>query len=81
MEYLSRVSERPGNLLRRGIIFGVSVELTEQEVAAEIQAETLRRLARWKGGRDQVKTVTMIVGFKEEIPEYVYIGCLRGRLN
>jgi len=36
----SRVSERPGNLLRRGIIFGVSAELTEHEIATEIQAET-----------------------------------------
>ena len=77
----SRVSERPRNLLRRGIIFGVSVELTEQEVAAEIQAETLRHLARCNGSGDLVKIGTMIIGFQEDVPEYVYIGCLRYKVN
>jgi len=61
--------------------FRVSVELTEHEVAAEIQAETLRRLARWNGSGDLVKTGTMIIGFKEDVPEYVYIGCLRYKVK
>ena len=61
--------------------FRVSVELTEHEVAAEIQAEMLRRLARWNGSGDLVKTGTMIIGFKEDVPEYVYIGCLRYKVK
>jgi len=41
----TRVSERTGILLRRGIIFGVSDELTEFQVASEIKAQDVRRMA------------------------------------
>jgi len=75
------VTERPTTLMRRGIIFGVSEELTEFEVASEIKAEAVRRLVKWDGSGDRVKTTTMVVSFRESVPDHVYIGCLRYKVR
>jgi len=55
----SRVSERSGILLRRGIIFGVSDELTEYRVATEIEAQAARRMVKRNSSGSIVKTKWM----------------------
>ena len=77
----SRVSERSGILLRRGIIFGVSDELTEYQVATEVKAQGARRMVKRNGSGNIVKTGNMIITFQDEVPEHVYIGCLRYRVR
>jgi len=64
--------------LVRGIIFGVSTELTDADVVAEVNADSARRrrLTKWTDGQ-RVPTQNVVIGFSGELPQYVYLGCLR----
>jgi len=48
-------------------------------VATEIKAQAVRRMVKRNGSGNMVKTGNMIVSFQDEVPEHVYIGCVRYR--
>ena len=58
------ISERSSILLRRGIIFVVSDELTEFQVASEIKAQDVRRMVKRNGSGNIVKTGSYTMEFK-----------------
>jgi len=73
-------NQRPSTRPVRGIVFGVSEELSEADIATEIKASSARRLTRWSDG-EKVKTGSVVVSFSDKLPESVYIGCLRFKVK
>ena len=73
---------RPASSTRlvRGIIFGVSTELTDADIVAEANADSARRLTKWTDGQS-VPTENVVVGFSGDLPQYVYLGCLRYKVK
>ena len=62
-------------------LVGVSDELKEFYVATEIKAQAVHRMVMRNGSRNIVKTGNIIVSFQDEVPEHVYIGCLRYKVR
>jgi len=73
-------NQRPSTRPVRGIIFGMSDELSEADIAKEIKASSVRRLTKWSD-REKVKTGSVVVSFSDKLPESVYIGCLRFKVK
>jgi len=64
----------------KGIIFGVSTELSESDIASETEAQSVRRVTRWLN-RDQIKTGSVILTYEGALPDYVSIGFIRYRVK
>ena len=76
-----RGSEGPRGGVQRGIIFGVSLDDTDEEVKEAIGALSVRRLMKREGeGRVPTTTVVFDVG-GDQLPEFVYVGCMRKRVK
>ncbi len=72
--------QESGTRMLRGVIFGVSSELTEAEIASEVNAQSARRIMKKVNG-EKVSTGTVVVSFPENLPGLVYIGCLRYKVK
>ena len=72
------VDRRPASL--RGIIFGVSVVLTDADVVAETCADSARRVVKWIDGQ-QIATTSVILTFQAPLPDFVCIGFQRYRVK
>ena len=71
----------PSTRSARGIIFGVSSELTEEEICEEVDAASVRRLSKYVSGSRQV-TENVVITFKDAaLPSHVTLGCLRHRVR
>lgn len=69
------------NLQVRGIIFGVPVDITDDELKSEIAAQWVKRLVKRAEGNN-IATETVIFGVDSEtLPKYVYIGCISKRVK
>ena len=81
----AKVSPRATNEVRprftRGIIFGVSPELSEHEIQSETKADIARRIVVFNSSGDRVRTGSVVLSFTGELPEYVYLGCLRFKVK
>jgi len=67
---------------QRGIIFGVSAEVSEYEIQTETKAQIARRVVKWTD-REQVKTGSVVLSYPESetLPESVSIGYLRFKVR
>ena len=65
---------------QKGIIFGVSTEVSEYDIQSETKAEIARRIVKWTSGQ-QVKTGSVVLSYPETLPEFVYIGFLRYKVK
>jgi len=81
----AKVGPRATNQARprfnRGIIFGVSTELTEYEIQSETKADIARRIVVFNSSGNRVRTGSVVLSFVGELPEYVYLGCLRFKVK
>ena len=62
---------------QRGIIFGVPLDITKEELEEEIGANWTKRLEKRDG---ETKSITGTVIFEiegEKLPEFIYVGCLK----
>ena len=66
--------------MKKGIIFGVDFELSDEEICEEIGANSVRRIKKKIGGRE-IKTAQILTFFKDELPPYVLIGWRRHRVD
>ena len=64
----------------RGIIFGISTDLSEEEIAEEVGAVSARRLVKWSGGQKEV-TSNVVLSFSEELPQFIYLGFMRRKVK
>ena len=64
----------------RGIIFGVSTELTDADIVSETGALAARRLTRRMEG-ENTPTGNVVISFPETLPPTVCIGYLRYRVK
>ena len=64
----------------RGIIFGVSTELTDADIVSETGALAARRLTRRVEGENK-PTGNVVISFPETLPSSVCIGYLRYRVK
>ena len=82
----AKVTPRPNHQqsrprFNRGIIFGVSTELTEHEIQSETEADIARRLLMYNSSGDRTRTGNVVLSFTGELPDYVYVGCLRYKVK
>ena len=66
--------------MRKGIIFGVDFELSDEEICKEIGASSVRRIKKKIGGRE-IETAQILILYKNELPPYVLIGWRRHRVD
>jgi len=52
---------------QRGIIFGVSTDLSEYGIQSETKAETARRVVKWTN-REHVKTGSVVLSYPDTLP-------------
>jgi len=71
---------RAGARSVRGIIFGVSTELTDADIVSETGALAARRLTRRVEGENK-PTGNVVINFPETLPSTVCIGYLRYRVK
>jgi len=71
---------RPGARSVRGIIFGVSTELTDADIVSETGALAVRRLTRRIEGENK-HTGNVVISFPETLPSNVCIGYLRYKVK
>ena len=64
----------------RGIIFGVSTELTDADIVSETGALASRRITRRIDGENK-PTGNVVISFPETLSSTVYIGYLRDRVK
>jgi len=57
----------PSTRLVRGIIFDISPELSQQDIAEETEAKSARRITRWINGEKQI-TRNVVLSFDTELP-------------
>jgi len=65
----------------RGIIFGVSAELSESEIVEETKAFSARCLTVYNSSGNKVRTGNVVLAFPDDIPEFVCIGYLRYKVK
>ena len=70
----------PSSRSNRGIIFGISTDLSEEEIAEEVEAVSVHRLAKWSGGQKEA-TRNVVLSFSEELPQFVYLGFMRRKVK
>ena len=70
----------PSTRLVRGIIFDISPELSEQDIAEETKAKSARRITRWISGEKQV-TRNVVLSFDTELPSHVVLGFIRCKVR
>ena len=64
----------------RGIIFGVDLEISEEEIKYETGAEAVKRIIK-KRGDQTITTEQVILCFEKEMPSYVHIGYRKHRVD
>jgi len=67
--------------LTRGIIFGVSAQLSESEIVEETKALSARCLTVYNSSGNKVRTGNVVLAFSDDIPEFVCIGYLRYKVK
>jgi len=71
----------PGEKQSKGIIFGVSRSLTDDEISGETTSTSVRRLTKLINGQRE-NTETVVLTFSNsQLPEYVNIGFLKYRVK
>ena len=68
------------SVFQKGIIFGVSTELTEFDIQSETKAQIARRISKWTS-EGLVKTGSVVLSYPESLPEFVFIGFLRYKVK
>ena len=66
--------------IKKGIIFQVDPDFSEEEVCEEIGAKSVKRIIKKIGGKE-IKTAQMLVIFEQELPKQVMIGWRRHRVE
>jgi len=66
--------------LQKGIIFGVSIEVTEYDIQSETKAEIARRITKFVDGQ-RTKTESVVLSYPDTLPDVVCIGFLRYRVR
>lgn len=66
--------------LFKGIIFGVPVELSDEEIKEATEAESVKRMTK-RIGEEIHLTTNVVLGFLEEISDSVNIGFIRFRMK
>jgi len=64
----------------KGIIFGVSTELSESDIASETEAQSVRRVTRCLN-KEQISTDSVILTYEGALPDYVSIGFIRYKVK
>jgi len=64
----------------RGIIFGVSTEVSESDIKSETGANYLRRVLKWDSGK-QIPTESVVLHYPDALPDFVSIGFLRFKVK
>ena len=82
---VSSVGDRPAvnsnsSTKRKGIIFGVPVELTEFEIAQETKAYDARRIRKYTNNRNE-PTGNVVLTFEGSLPPHVYLGFMRRQVK
>ena len=67
-------------LIKKGIIFRVDLDFSEEEICEEIGAKSVKRIIKKIGGKE-IKTAQVLVIFEQELPEQVMIGWRRHRVE
>jgi len=70
------VNRRP--TVQKGIIFGVSTEVTEYDIQSETKAAIARRIIKFVDGQ-RTKTESVVLSYPDTLPDFVCIGFLRYR--
>jgi len=66
--------------LVKGIIFGVPIDITEDEIQEETNADAVKRMKRRVDGNLE-NTPNVVISYKECLPELVQIGFLRFKVK
>ena len=64
----------------KGIIFGVSIELSETDIASATEAQSARRLVT-RVNEERKPTGNVVLSFSKDLPQYVCIGYLRYKVK
>jgi len=64
----------------RGVIFGIPCDLTDQQIAEEVKALSVRRLERWSNGQKK-PTENVILTFQDDLPTHVILGFIRRKVK
>lgn len=76
-----RSHSNPTEKLSKGIIFGVSLSLTDDDIISETNCSTIQRLSKLQNGKRE-NTETVVLTFKnEELPQNVNIGFLKYKVK
>jgi len=65
---------------QKGIIFGVSAEVTEYDIQSETKAEIAHRIVKFVDGQ-RTKTESVVLSYPDTLPDFVCIGFLRYRVK
>ena len=66
--------------IAKGIIFGVDIDIDDEELCEETGAQSAKRIIKRYGGME-IKTAQVMLIFKSELPSYVWIGYRRHRVD